>query len=182
MTGYLRDCDAAVSCLGHNLTLKGIFGPPRKLVAETCEKICRAAGTGESGRVFRFVLMNTAGNRNRDNREKISVPEKLVLALIRLLIPPQSDNEGAAEYLRKTVGPASGNLEWVAVRPDSLVNQDSVTPYSLHPSPLRSAIFDPGRTSRINVAHFMASLLVEDDLWQTWKGTMPVIYNEEAQK
>ena len=179
---YLGGCDAAVSCLGHNLTLKGIFGPPRKLVTQACEKICRAAETAESQRVFRFVLMNTTGNRNRDNREKLTVPERLAMTLIRLLVPPQRDNEGAAEHLRKTVGPRNATLEWVAVRPDSLVDQEAVTPYSLHPSPLRSAIFNPGRTSRINVAHFMASLLFDDELWQTWKGKMPVIYNEEAPK
>jgi hypothetical protein len=33
--------------------------------------------------------------------------------------------------------------------------------------------------SRINVAHFMARLAVEDELWQEWKGQMPVIYNKE---
>lgn len=29
----------------------------------------------------------------------------------------------------------------------------------VHPSPTRSAVFNPGRTSRINVAHFMADLV-----------------------
>ncbi|MEQ8688497.1 MAG: NAD(P)H-binding protein, partial [Imperialibacter sp.] len=31
---YVQDCQGIVSCLGHNLTLKGIFGEPRKLVTD----------------------------------------------------------------------------------------------------------------------------------------------------
>jgi hypothetical protein len=32
------------------------------------------------------------------------------------------------------------------------------------PSPTRSAIFDAGQTNRINVAHFVASLVTDPDL------------------
>jgi hypothetical protein len=48
----------------------------------------------------------------------------------------------------------------------------------VHASPTRSAIFDPGSTSRINVAHFMAELIANEDTWSKWKGHMPVIYNK----
>jgi hypothetical protein len=66
------------------------------------------------------------------------------------------------------------------VRPDNLINEDKVTEYVLFPSPVRSAIFDAGKTSRINVGHFMASLITNDNLWSNWKGQMPVIYNKTA--
>ncbi len=68
-------------------------------------------------------------------------------------------------------------VEWAAVRPDTLVNEDKVTEYEVHPSPIRSALFNPGKTSRINVAHFMADLVANADTWDKWKGRMPVIYN-----
>jgi hypothetical protein len=68
-------------------------------------------------------------------------------------------------------------MTWVVVRPDSLRDEDDVTGYSIHTSPTRSAIFDPGSTSRINVAHFMADLITNDQLWDNWEGQMPVIYN-----
>jgi hypothetical protein len=70
-------------------------------------------------------------------------------------------------------------IEWVVVRPDTLVNADLATEYEVHSSPTRSAIFDPGNTSRINVARFMADLITGDDLWTRWRGQMPVIYNRE---
>jgi hypothetical protein len=73
-------------------------------------------------------------------------------------------------------------MEWVAVRPDSLTDEDQVTPYELHASPTRSALFNPGKTSRINVGHFMAQLLADQDLWTQWKGQMPVIYNKQNHK
>ena len=66
------------------------------------------------------------------------------------------------------------------VRPDGLIDKDDVTEYLVHPSPIRSAMFDPGQTSRINVGHFMAELITKDDIWQQWKGQMPVIYNENS--
>ena len=68
-------------------------------------------------------------------------------------------------------------IEWTAVRPDSLIDEDNVTEYEVHPSQIRSAIFDAGRTSRINVGHFMADLITDDNIWNKWKGQMPVIYN-----
>jgi hypothetical protein len=43
-----------------------------------------------------------------------------------------------------------------------------------------SALFDPGKSSRINVGHFMAGLMTDDALWHKWKGQMPVIYNKTA--
>ena len=94
-------------------------------------------------------------------------------------MPPHADNEQAADFLRLTIGQRHPAVEWAVVRPDTLLNLAEVTPYDIHKSPTRSAIFDPGKTSRINVAHFMAELIANDDLWQTWQGQMPVIYNRE---
>jgi hypothetical protein len=122
--------------------------------------------------------MNTAGNSNRDLDEPISFGERCLIGLIRLLLPPHSDNEMAADHLRTHVGQTDKEIEWVAVRRDTLVNEDLVSDYEVHPSPTRSAIFNAGRTSRINVAHFMAELVTDDDAWNRWKGRMPVIYNK----
>lgn len=66
-------CDAAASCLGHNLTLKGMFGPPRRLVTDATRRICEALRKGEPDRPAKFVLMNTTGNTNRDLSEEISL-------------------------------------------------------------------------------------------------------------
>ena len=66
------------------------------------------------------------------------------------------------------------------MRPDGLTDEAEVTPYDIHASPTRDAIFDAGKTSRINVADFMANLLTDDDLWSRWHGQMPVIYNRDA--
>lgn len=173
-------CDAAASCLGHNLTIKGLFGSPRRLVTNASRRICEALREGERNRPAKFVLMNTTGNRNRDLAEEISFAQKGVISLLRLLLPPHLDNELAADYLRLKVGREDPRIGWVAVRPDGLVDAEVVSEYSLHPSPIRSAIFDAGSTSRINVAHFMADLITDPDVWSRWQGQMPVIYNESA--
>lgn len=179
MANYVKDCEGIASCLGHNLTLKGIFGKPRKLVTEAVKLLCDAIQANSPERPVRFVLMNTTGNRNRDLNEPISVGQKVVIAMVRLIVPPQSDNEKAADFLRLSIGKKNPSIEWIAVRPDSLIDQDMVTEYEVYASPTRSAIFNPGKTSRINVGNFMARLLVENDLWDQWRGQMPVIYNKE---
>jgi hypothetical protein len=178
MAQHVKGCDAVASCLGHNLSLQGIYGHPRRLVTDATRRLCNAIKANKPEQPTRFVLMNTAGNSNRDLQEPVSFGQRCVVGLLRLLLPPHADNEGAADYLRTVIGQRDGAIEWVVVRPDSLVNEDEVTEYEVYPSPTRSAIFDPGSTSRINVAHFMARLVVEDETWNKWRGQMPVIYNK----
>ncbi len=175
---HVRGCDAVASCLGHNLNLRGIYGQPRKLVTDATRRLCHAIKSNNSGPPVKFVLMNTTGNQNRDLSEPISSAEKAAVGLIRLLLPPHVDNEQAADYLRVEIGKNNREIEWVAVRPDGLVNEEQVTDYEVYPSPNRSAIFNPGTTSRINVGHFMADLITDADTWNQWKGQMPVIYNK----
>jgi hypothetical protein len=64
----------------------------------------------------------------------------------------------------------------------TLINEVEVSEYTVHPSPLRSPIFDAGKTSRINVADFMVSLLKDKELWEKWKYKTPVIYNLVSKK
>lgn len=177
LAGHVQGCDAVASCLGHNLTFKGMFGHPRRLVTGSVRRLCRAISAAPLGKPVRFVLMGSAGVRNRGLHEPVSLAHRCVVLLLRILIPPHADNEMAAECLRTDLGPNNGGLEWAVVRPDSLIDADTAGEYDLHESPIRSAIFDSGRTSRINVAHFMADLITRDDLWREWKGRMPVIYN-----
>ena len=180
MIELISDCDAVASCLGHNLTFKGIYGQPRKLVTDATQGLCNAVRTNKPKRPVRFVLMNTSGNSNRDLSEPISFAQKVVIGLLRLLLPPHVDNEKAADFLRTQIGQENKYVEWVAVRPDGLVNEDVVTAYEAYPSPIRSAIFDPGKVSRTNVGHFMAELINDHDLWKKWKGQMPVIYSRQT--
>jgi uncharacterized protein YbjT (DUF2867 family) len=180
LTRHVAGCDAVASCLGHTLSFKGMYGHPRALVTEATRRLCQAIKAATPAAPVKFVLMNTAGNSNRDLPEQVSRAHRAVIWLLRHLVPPHRDNERAADYLRVTIGQDDGAIEWVAVRPDGLRNDDQVTAYEVHPSPLRSAIFDAGETSRINVAHFMAELITDDAVWSAWKGQMPVIYNSSS--
>lgn len=170
-------CTGIISCLGHNLSFGGIFGPPFRLVTRAVKQLTAAVESPE--RPVKFILMNTVAVKNTTNGEKRSMKDGLVTGILRILLPPQADNEQAVKYLHKNIGTNNPNVEWVAVRPDTLIDEDEVTDYTLHESPTRSGIFDPGKTSRINIGHFMVELLQDDDLWNSWKGKMPVIYNVE---
>ena len=179
MVRQVSGCTAVASCLGHNLSFKGMFWPPRRLVTDATRRLCSAVKASQPADPVKFLLMNTTGNSNRDLDEEISTAQKCVIGLLRLLLPPHADNEDAADYLRTQIGQNDDNIEWAVVRPDTLIDEAETTEFSLHPSPIRSAIFDAGVTSRINVACFMADLIGDNDIWNQWKGKMPVIYNQD---
>jgi putative NADH-flavin reductase len=173
----VQGCNAVVSCLGHNLTLKGMLGHPRRLVTDAVQRLCSAIEKTAPAVHVKFILMNTSGNQNTRAGEKVSAVQSFIVGLIRFLLPPHADNELAAEYLQLSFDDNQKLIEWVAVRPDSLIEQKSVTEYNAYASPIRSAIFDAGKTSRINVAHFMSELITNSETWNKWKRQMPVIYN-----
>ena len=180
MVRHTSGCGAVASCLGHNLSFKGMFWPPRRLVTDATRRLCSAVKANQPAEPVKFVLMNTTGNSNRDLDEQISIGQKCVIGLLRLLLPPHADNEDAADYLRTQIGQNDDTIEWVVIRPDTLIDKAETTEFTVHPSPIRSAIFDAGMTSRINVGCFMADLIGDDQIWNRWRGKMPVIYNRDG--
>ena len=179
MVEHVKGCRAIVSCLGHSLNLQGIYGQPRRLVTDTARRLCHAIKANNPTEAVKFVLMNTAGNSNRDIPETPSFRHQCVIYLLRALLPPHVDNEKATDYFRTVIGQSDRQVEWVIVRPDGLIGETTVSHYDEYPSPIHDAIYDAGRTSRINVAHFMSELIFSNTKWAQWKGKMPVIYNQE---
>lgn len=175
VSALINDCDAAVSCLGHNLTFKGIFGKPHQLVFNIVKKITDVWSAAQNKK--KFVLMSTTGYTNKAHGEKETFGENVVFSLLKLLLPPHTDNVNSGDYLFGRVKD-SKQLEWVAVRPDSLIDEERVSEYEIVDTRKRSPIFDAGKTSRINVAHFMVELLTNDTLWDAWKYKAPVLYNK----
>lgn len=178
MAQLSQGCDAIACCLGHTMSFHGIFGPPRRLVTDSVRRLCHAVEADNSSKPVKFILMNSAGCQNRGITEDVSFAQRCVVGLLRLVVPPHADNEKAVDYFRVSVGQNHPLIEWSVVRPDNLINENTVSPYTVHASPTRSAIFDAGTTSRINVAHFMADLISDPTVWSQWKEQMPVIYNQ----
>jgi nucleoside-diphosphate-sugar epimerase len=172
----IKDCNSIICCLGHNISLKGIFGPPRKFVSKTVEKAIKALQSLNLNQ--KFILMSTTAYTNEKIGEKNSFGEKIIFSLLKILLPPHKDNMLAADYLVYKLGSKS-NIDWVAVRPDSLTNEQNESIYEIHSNKVRSPIFNPGKTSRINVSHFMVELVTNNKLWEEWKFKTPVIYNKE---
>ena len=177
LEAQVRGCHAVASCLGHNLNFKGIFGHARRLVTQSVQRLCKAIEITKPALPVKFVLMNTTGNQNKQANEKVTWKHKVVVGMLRHLLPPHADNEVAAEFLQSHYTASENVIEWVAVRPDALIDEESITPYDVFASPTRDPIFNSGKTSRINVADFMATLIVNDALWKKWQKQMPVVYN-----
>ena len=174
-------CDACVSCLGHNLTFKGVYGHPRKLVTDATMRICQAIETiqskqeGESKKMVKFILMGSDGVAHpggHDDKRKLG--ERAIIFLLRYLIPPHCDNEKAAAYLSGKVDNPN-NLEWVVIRPTDLIDGD-VSKYELFSKPTGS-LFGGGIATRANVAKSMVDMVLTQSLWDEWKFKMPVLHD-----
>ncbi|MCF7945895.1 MAG: SDR family oxidoreductase [Spirochaetia bacterium] len=177
MDQLVQNCNIIISCLGHNISFKGMFGQPRYLVLDAIRSVCERARKNTDKRV-KIILMSTTGYTNALLREKNSIGERVVNVLLMLLLPPHRDNIKAANYLINEIGTQDENIEWVAVRPDTLVDDDLESSYEVFESPVRSPIFNAGKTSRINVSHFMAELATDNNLWEKWLFKTPVVYNK----
>jgi len=172
----ITDCDSIVCCLGHNISFKGMFGKPRKLVADTVKKIATAIASDNTAK--KFVLMSTAAYTNKHQGETNTFAEKLLFSLLEKVLPPHKDNILAGDHLIYELG-KSEKTEWVAVRPDTLFDEETKSEYEIFENKIRSPVFNAGKTSRINVGHFIVDLLTNNNSWENWKYKTPVIYNKE---
>jgi nucleoside-diphosphate-sugar epimerase len=172
----VRGCDAAISCLGHVTSLKGIFGPPRDLVSQATMRVCRAIEELQPAQPVKFILMSSVSvNRPEGLDTRRGMTERAFLQVLRGVLPPARDNQRAADYLWQSIGTASPFIQWVVVRPDTLL-EDDPSEYALHEG-LVSSLWAPDSTSMANVAHFMCELVESPTLCDDWTGQMPVIVN-----
>lgn len=169
--------DVIISCLGHNMTFAGVFGSPRGLVHDAIQNIVSAMNDKQPKALKKLILMSSAAVTNTQILEVPPLSQRLVVSILRVLIPPHLDNEKAADALHCQTKKNS-RFEWVMVRPDALIDEERTGPFDVYESPSRNSIFNSGKTSRINVAMFMSKLVTDEILWREWKGKMPVIYNK----
>jgi hypothetical protein len=177
----LRGCDAVISCLGHVLDFKGIFGPPRDLVTLAAIRVCRGIETLHPAAPVKFILMSSVSvHRPGGLDARRGKFERAMLWVLRGLVPPAKDNQQAADFLHGVIGPTHRCAQWVAVRPDSLL-EGGVSGYTVHDG-LVSSLFRPDSTNRANVAHFMCELVTNPKAWEDWKGKLPVIVNAKTSR
>jgi nucleoside-diphosphate-sugar epimerase len=154
---HVAGCDAVISCLGHNINLKGVFGAPRDLVTQAVSRVCDVIGDLRPAEPVKVIWMSTVSvNRPRHADSRRGNTERAVVAALRGLIPPARDNQSAADHLCG-IGTSDPFVRWVAVRPDTLVEGD-VKGYVLHEG-LVSSLAKPDKTNMANVAHFMCDLV-----------------------
>lgn len=176
---HLGGCDAVVSCLGHVISFAGIFGPPRDLVTRATTRLCRGIEALAPAAPVRFILMSSVSvHRSGGLDARRGWFERSFLRVLGCVLPPARDNQRAADFLLEKIGPSNPFVEWVVVRPDSLL-EGEVSAYALHEG-LVNSLFAPGSTNMANVAHFMCELVTNPKTWADWKGKLPVITNAEA--
>lgn len=174
----VKDCDAVCSCLGHNLSMKGIYGQPRRLVVDAIERVCKTIKVIGPSKPVKVILMGSDGVANPDGKDdKRTLIERSIVGCIRVCVPPHKDNEAAADFLYDTIGMQDPMIEWVVVRPTDLIDGE-VSSYDTFDKPTRG-LFGDGNATRANVAHFMIELVANDETWEKWRSKMPFLLNTE---
>ncbi len=173
---HVRGCDAVISCLGHTIGLKGIFGPPRDLVTQAAMRLTRAIEAEQPHAPVKFILMSSVSvHRPGGLDARRGALERMAMAVLRGLVPPAKDNQRAADFLCGEVGAENPFVQWVVVRPDTLLEGD-ISEYALHEG-LVSSLAKPDSTTMANVAHCMCELVTDPNLWADWNGRLPVVVN-----
>ena len=173
-------CDATVSCLGHNVSIQGIYRDPHRLVTEATKRLVNAIEANQSlekePKKSKFILMGTVAVPNPNGEDdKRTSGERFVQFLLRYLLPPHRDNETAAAYIHgKTDNP---NLEWTVVRPTDLTD-GGASKYELFPKPIDPLLGGDRSVTRANVAQSMVDLILSKSLWDEWKFKMPTVYDD----
>jgi uncharacterized protein YbjT (DUF2867 family) len=175
----LAGCQAVVCCLGHTISFQGVFGAPRDLVAQAVLRIARAARALHGSPPLRLVLMSSVSVNDPAGLDtRRGAFERAVLWAMRAVLPPARDNQLAADFLCLTIGPTDPHLEWVIVRPDTLI-EGGISQEAVHPG-LVASLFHPDNSTMSNVAHFQCELACEARVWEEWKGQLPVIVDATA--
>jgi uncharacterized protein YbjT (DUF2867 family) len=171
---HLRGCRAVVSCLGHVISVKGIFGPPRDLVAGATARLCRAVAALRPASPVKFILMSSVSVHRPEGLDTVRGGfQRAFMRVLCALLPPAGDNQRAADFLHRELGTSDPFFRWAVVRPDALLEGD-VIEYTLHEG-LVSSLFAPRSTRMANVAHFMCELVTNPEVWDQWSGKSPVI-------
>lgn len=178
-----KECTAIVSCLGHNMTFKGMFCDGL-FISQSVKKLTKVMP-----KTCRFVLMGTDGFSYPDGSDAPrTLFERGILNLLRCVLPPVEDNELSAKYLLEEAKSKNKKCyEWVIARPGDLVDEDetvlsetSKKDYEIfdHTS---GALFGDQSTTRTQVAHFMTDLATMDSkeaaFQKTYNHKMPVVYS-----
>lgn len=175
----VRDCDAVVSCLGHVISLRGVFGPPRDLVARATARVCRAIEATQPAKPIRFILMTSVSVDHPAHSGPRRAPlERALLSVLRVLVPPVRDNQRAADFLYHSIGADHSFVQWVTLRPDTLLEGD-ISQYAMHEGQM-DTLFAPGSTHMASLAHCICELVADPVLWQSWRGKLPVVVDDAS--
>lgn len=192
----MQDCGAVVSCLGHGMNLKGIWGPPYFLCYSAVKALAEAAISIQKTKAttaatlsiynnvvtpIKIILFSSVSVYNLNGRDTVREwGQNIALSMLRTLIPPVWDNQAAADYLVKQVGDKNKDpIEYCIVRPDAFVADfdGDISEYKVFET-LQTSLFQPRKTRKNNSAHFICELIAKENVWNKWKFKLPVVLDK----
>ena len=103
MAEQVKDCDAVVSCLGHTLNFKGMFGEPKNYVPMLTRRLCSAIEKNTPIQAYKIYSNEYRWCKESGLEEKKSLVRASTSFYVTSCCAPHRDNETAAEHLYRTL-------------------------------------------------------------------------------
>ncbi|KAF9974757.1 hypothetical protein BGZ73_001783 [Actinomortierella ambigua] len=181
LAGYIKDCNAVIMTLGHGLSYGripalGVWLNPHELVVKATQMTSEAILKLQPREPIKFIILNTVGVSNPDGSDSYQpgMWERGLINFMKVVLPPYTDSVKSAVYISQQIGEKyKSSLEWVVVRPDGFIDGE-VSEYRLMEG-IQHPFYEPDHVTKANIAHFMAELASNPNVWETWKFKMPII-------
>lgn len=171
----MQHADAVVSCLGHDMD--HMWAEPKMLCRDASRLVYDAAELRQASSPLKYVTVSTTGVDSPDGLDKAqNMAERGLLSTLEAILPPVKDNVANVKFLAEQAASSSAVMEFVAVRPDDLVDGPATEYVTYSHRPM--GLFDARVATRANVGRFMAELATSEDAWRRWKNSYPVVIDK----
>ncbi|KAJ3382393.1 hypothetical protein HDU92_004786 [Lobulomyces angularis] len=162
----IQDVETIICTLGHT----SVSAKPKTLVVDTTKLIHKSVEHLKPSVPVKLLMLGTSGILNPADDRK----------MVKYLVAPVQDSQECVDYIANTITKDNQYLQWTIVRPVNFVEkyEDGITEYktfekTIHP------FYNNGVVKIKNIADFFVNLAKNNELFDTWKGKMPVIVDSD---
>ncbi|KAJ3382392.1 hypothetical protein HDU92_004785 [Lobulomyces angularis] len=169
---YIEDVETVICTLGHAKW----NSQPKSLVLDATKLIHLSVEHLKPSTPKKLIMLGTSGILNPESDRNMGLGEKILISSITYCVPQLQDSKDCVDYISKTITKENQHLQWTIVRPTGFLEQyeDGITEYKTLEKTVYP-FYNNGVVRIKNIANFFVELAEKSELFETWKGKMPII-------